>query len=311
MTRHFFQHRGIEISYLEWNDTIERLSEKKSINQSNCAPSLNTSFASRTSKANRQNNHLLFLHGLADSAVVWSSLAEHLAKNYHIIAPDLRGHGESSKPEHGYTSTDIVADLEALMAYLGWDQAHVVGHSWGGKLATIWATHNPQLFSSLILVDPFYVDKLPSWLKFTFPLLYRVLPFLQGMGPFANQAAAEQLARNLKQYRQWTPLQQQVFRASIEPKDDGTWGSKFTVAARNQIFVDVMLQSGLTMPLEIPSLFIQPTKGLNRTQWQLKTYHRYLSNLEIQQVSGNHWVFLVNPDEFNLAVANFLTKHNS
>ena len=286
LKRHTCQHGEIEISYLEWGSPAGRACD-------------------------RRNKSLILLHGLADCAVGWSSLAEHLSNEYHVVAPDLRGHGESSKPEQGYSSTDIIADLEALMTHLGWERSHVLGHSWGGKLATIWATYNPKLFSSLILVDPFYVDKLPSWLKITFPLLYRVLPFLQGMGPFENEAAAEKLAQNLKQYRQWTPLQQQVFRASIEPKYDGTWGSKFTVAARNQIFTDVMQRSGLTKPLAIPSLFIQPTEGLNRTQWQLEPYRRYLSNLEIKQVAGNHWVFLVNPDEFNCQVAEFLRQQNN
>ncbi len=280
--RHFCHNGEIKISYLEWG---------------------------ANSQGDRHNNKpLLLLHGLADCAVIWSNLAESLAADYHIVAPDLRGHGESSKPQSDYSSEDIIADLEALMAHLDWHQAHILGHSWGGKLATIWATRNPQRFSSLILVDPFFIDKLPSWLKITFPLLYRVLPFLQAMGPFANQAEAEKLAQTLKQYRQWTPWQQQAFRASIEPKQDGTWGSKFTIAARDRIFTDVMQQAGLIKPLAIPSLFIQPTKGLNRTQWQLKPYRRYLSNLEIEQVAGNHWVFLVNPDEFNRQVRSFLVN---
>ena len=286
--RHSCRRGEIEISYLEWDSS--NLSNQDSI---------------------KVKKPLLLLHGLADCAVGWSSLGTYLADRYHVVAPDLRGHGESSKPNHGYSSAEIIADLEALMNHLGWRQAHILGHSWGGKLATIWATQNPQRFSSLILVDPFYVDKLPSWFKITFPLLYRVLPFLQGMGPFPNQAAAAELAQHLKQYRQWTPLQQQAFYATIEPKQDGTWGSKFTIAARNQIFTDVMNQSGLTKPLSIPSLFIQPTKGLNRTQWQLKPYRRYLLHLEINQVPGNHWVFLVNPDEFNQKVAKFLGQQSN
>lgn len=249
---------------------------------------------------------LLLLHGLADSATVWSSLGTYLSSEYHVVAADLRGHGESSKPDSGYSSAEIIADLETLMAHLGWKRSHILGHSWGAKVAAIWATQNPEYFNSLILVDPFYIGKLPSWLQITFPFLYRVLPFLQGMGPFANRAAAVELAKKLKQYRQWTPLQQQVFDASIEAKSDGTWGSKFTVTARNQIFTDVMQQAGLTKPLAIPSIFIQPTKGLNRTQWQLKPYRRYLSNLEIEEVSGNHWAFLVNPEEFDRKVAKFL-----
>lgn len=291
-TRHFYQHEAIKISYLEWNNPTKGLNPNNS------------------ERCDRDNKPLILLHGLADCAVVWSSLADYLADDYHIIAPDLRGHGESSKPERGYSSGEIIGDLEALMAHLGWQQAHILGHSWGGKLAAIWATHSPEYFSSLILVDPFYVNKLPNWLKITFPCLYRVLPFLQGMGPFADRVAAEKTAQTLKQYYQWTPLQQEVFHASIELKSDGTWGSKFTIAARDRIFTDVMQQSGLTKILTIPSLLIQPTQGLNRTQWQLKPYHRYLSNLEIKRVSGNHWVFLVNPDEFNQEVAKFLSKQN-
>jgi pimeloyl-ACP methyl ester carboxylesterase len=295
--RHSYQHGEIEISYLEWNYALNVVSKKDACE------------CDRDAEANSGvKAPLILLHGLADCALVWSSLAEHLADRYQIVAPDLRGHGESSKPLENYSSSEIIADLEALMAHLGWNQAHVLGHSWGAKVATIWATRNPQRFSSLILVDPFYIDRLPDWFQFTFPFLYRVLPFLRGMGPFETEAAAEKLAQTLKQYRQWTSLQRKVFRASIEPKQNGTWGSKFTVAARDRIFTDVMQQSGLTKPLAIPTLFIQPTQGLNRTQWQLKPYRRYLSNLEIEQISGNHWVFLVNPDEFNLAIAKFLNR---
>jgi pimeloyl-ACP methyl ester carboxylesterase len=249
---------------------------------------------------------LLLLHGLADHALVWSSLGDDLAADYHIIAPDLRGHGDSSKPTTGYSSEAIIADLEALMDDLGWQDAHILGHSWGGKLAAIWATKSPQRFRSLILVDPFFINKLPSWFKLTFPLLYRVLPFLKGMGPFASYQAAEQIAKKLKQYRGWSPLQQQVFQASVEQKSDGSWGSKFIVAARNQIFTDVMEVAGLNKTLAIPTLLITPKQGLNRTAWQLKLYHHYLSNLEIKTIAGNHWVFLVNPQEFNQTIAQFL-----
>ena len=110
---------------------------------------------------NRGQEPLLLLHGMADHSLVWSSLGDNLAQNYHIIAPDLRGHGLSSKPESGYSCQNIIEDLEALMDSLGWKNAHILGHSWGGKVAALWANNNPSRFRSLILVDPFYVGKLP------------------------------------------------------------------------------------------------------------------------------------------------------
>jgi pimeloyl-ACP methyl ester carboxylesterase len=273
--RQTFLKSDIQLSYLEWNQAEEPM---------------------------------LLLHGMADNAVVWSSLGEYLAPDYHIIAPDMRGHGDSSKPEKDYTFESAIADLEALMDSLKWSSTHIVAHSWSGKLAAIWARQNPQRLRSITLVDPIFIWKIPSIFKLTFPILYRLLPFLQGMGPFASYEIAEAKARQMSQYKDWTQLQQQAFQAGIEQKSDGTWGSKFTYAARDRIFEEVMDIPGLTIPIEIPSLFIQPEKGVNRQEWQLKPYKTYLKNLQVLQVPGNHWAFLTKPDEFNQTVQSFLNS---
>lgn len=260
---------------------------------------------------NQGQEPLLLLHGLADCGMVWVSLAESLASRYHIIAPDLRGHGNSSKPNCGYRCDDIIADLEALMDRLSLTSAHVLAHSWSAKVAAVWAREQPQRFRSLVLVDPFFIGRMPSWMKLTFPLVYRVLPFLKTMGPFVSYEQAEQQARRLKQYRGWSNLQQVVFQAGIEQKPDGSWGSKFVVQARDEIFADVMRVSGLTEPLEIPALLLLPEKGVNRTAWQLQPYHIYMKNLQIQKIPGNHWPFLVEPAAFNQAVTAFLETARS
>lgn len=249
---------------------------------------------------------VLLLHGMADHAGVWQSLGESLSDRYHVLAPDLRGHGDSSKPASGYQSSDIIGDLAALMDAVGWQSAHVVAHSWSAKVAALWATQQPQRFRSLVLIDPFFIDRLPTWLTPTFPLLYRVLPFLKMIGPFESYQQAEQQARQLKQYRGWSELQQSVFHDALEQKADGRWGSKFVIQARDEIFADVMQVAGLTVPITIPTLFVQPEKGLNRTEWQLKPYKTYLKHLKIAQVPGNHWCFLVEPVAFNQAIAAFL-----
>lgn len=249
---------------------------------------------------------LLLLHGLADCGAVWSRLGDDLATHYHIVAPDLRGHGDSSKPQQGYRFDDFIGDLEALMQHLGWSYASALAHSWSAKLLTIWATKHPERFRHLILVDPFLSIRLPRLLTITLPILYRVLPFLKMMRSFTSYEEAEGVARQLKQYRGWSPLQQQAFQASIEAKPDGTWGSKFVVPARNLMFREVMRVAGLTKPIEIPTLLIKPCQGLNRTAWQLKPYRAYLPHLQVVEVPGNHWAFLGEPEVFNQTVAEFL-----
>ena len=280
LTRQTFQSSNLQFSYLEW----------KSV----------------TGSENTQP--LLLLHGLADHALVWSSLGNFIADQYHIVAPDLRGHGNSSKPNQGYTFADIIADLEALMQHLNWSNAHILGHSWSGKLVPIWSKKNPEYFRSIILVDPIFITRMPSLFKLTLPIVYRQLDCLQGMGPFDSYEEAEEKARQLSQYAGWSSLQQQVFQEGIEQKSDGKWGSKFTIPARNQIFEEVMKVAGLTHKIDIPTLLIQPEKGVNRMEWQLKPYKKYLTHLKIQQVPGNHWPFLVQSELFNQTVVEFLKQ---
>jgi pimeloyl-ACP methyl ester carboxylesterase len=250
---------------------------------------------------------LLLLHGMADHALVWSSLGDYLSSNYQVIAPDLRGHGESGKPATGYHFQDYIGDLRALINHLGWTQAHILGHSWSAKIAAIWATQQPEVFKSLILVDPFFIDKMPSWIRITFPILYQVLPFLKITRSFDSYQSIEAIARQLKQYKGWSNLQQEVFKNAIEQKADGSWSSKFTLSARGEIFEDVMGFAGLTKTLDIPSLLILPQQGLNRTAWQIQSYKKYLTSLEIKKIPGNHWAFLGEPEIFNQAVAEFLS----
>ena len=272
--RQTFSNNSMEISYLQWSD---------------------------------RGMPLLLLHGMADHALVWSSLGDYLSSNYQVIAPDLRGHGESGKPATGYHFQDYIGDLRALINHLGWTQAHILGHSWSAKIAAIWATQQPEVFKSLILVDPFFIDKMPSWIRITFPILYQVLPFLKITRSFDSYQSIEAIARQLKQYKGWSNLQQEVFKNAIEQKADGSWSGKFTLSARGEIFEDVMGFAGLTKTLDIPSLLILPQQGLNRTAWQIQSYKKYLTSLEIKKIPGNHWAFLGEPETFNQAVAEFLS----
>ncbi|MEM9244883.1 MAG: alpha/beta hydrolase [Cyanobacteria bacterium P01_F01_bin.153] len=278
--------RSLKIHYLEWQPK-----EGNSNNQ----------------------NPILLLHGLGDCAAIWSDLGQRLSEQSHrVIAPDLRGHGDSSKTESGYGFESIIDDLEAFLIALDINQPIVaIGHSWSGKLVPIWVRRSPEKIAAQILVDPFFIDRLPRVSKLTFPLFYKVLPFLQMMGPFETKNAAESKARTMKQYRQWSMLQQHVFESNLEQRDDKTWGSKLAIAARNGIFEAVMLVNGLTERLSTPALVLIAEEGLNRSDWQLKPYKKYLTQLILKKIPGNHWLFLVNPEEFTKEIQVYLSQRTS
>ena len=253
---------------------------------------------------------VLLLHGLADHALGWTAVGDILASSYHPVAVDLRGHGKSDKPDSGYDFDTVMQDLSQLMDHLGWSTAHIVGHSWAGKVATYWATRQPERYISMVLVDPIFVYGIPSIFRLTFPLFYGTLPFLKGMGPFADWETAIQQGKQMKQYRDWNRLQASVFQESLEEKPDGTVGSKFTKTARNSIFDAVLRVPGLIKEVQVRSLFMQPETGVNRFNWQLKPYQKYLLDLRIETIPGNHWAFLVKPQSFGKTLTNFLTSGN-
>lgn len=96
----------------------------------------------------------LLVHGLASNARMWDGVGQVLAAAGHpVVAVDLRGHGRSTKPDHGYDFDTIVSDLVALIASLGWVQPVVVGQSWGGNVVVELGATHPELPGAIAAVD--------------------------------------------------------------------------------------------------------------------------------------------------------------
>ena len=77
----------------------------------------------------------ILLHGLGSTRRIWDLLVPLLKTEHKVIAFDLRGHGESEKPEFGYALEDLAADIDELMRRYGVTHPVLVGHSAGGNLA--------------------------------------------------------------------------------------------------------------------------------------------------------------------------------
>lgn len=103
-----------------------------------------------------KNPPLLLLHGGFLSHKAWVHQVPHFAKNWHVIAPDLRGHGASSKPLYAYAARLWAEDVEALCKELGLKTVTVMGHSLGGIVAQQLAHDHPDRLDKLILVDTTY-----------------------------------------------------------------------------------------------------------------------------------------------------------
>ncbi len=105
---------------------------------------------------NPVNPPVLMLHGASQQGHSWDFISLPLSAEYHVLALDQRGHGDSDwAPGADYTLDAMVADLDALIPTLGLDggKFHLMGHSMGGRNSFVWASRHPGALRSLTIVD--------------------------------------------------------------------------------------------------------------------------------------------------------------
>ncbi|SOE97438.1 Pimeloyl-ACP methyl ester carboxylesterase [Burkholderia sp. D7] len=100
-----------------------------------------------------QGSPVVLLHGWPQTSYAWRKLIPLLAKRHTVIAPDLRGFGDSSKPFSGYDKKTIAGDLSALLQSLGLESACIVGHDMGGQVGYAFAALYPQLTRKLVFIE--------------------------------------------------------------------------------------------------------------------------------------------------------------
>ena len=98
---------------------------------------------------------VILMHGYAETSHMWRPLIPELAKTHTVIAPDLRGFGQSAKPSGGYTKKAMAQDIHALALSLGYRRATIVGHDIGLMVAYAYAAQYPTEVDRIALMDAF------------------------------------------------------------------------------------------------------------------------------------------------------------
>ena len=97
---------------------------------------------------------MMLVHGGRDHCRNWDWVAGELAADYHIIAPDLRGHGDSDWMEGGqYTTVDYVYDIAQLLHQTKMTPVTIISHSLGGSVSLAYAGLYPETVSNLVSIE--------------------------------------------------------------------------------------------------------------------------------------------------------------
>jgi pimeloyl-ACP methyl ester carboxylesterase len=102
-----------------------------------------------------QGDPVVLLHGFAETSHMWRPLIAKLADRHTVIAPDLRGFGQSSAPADGYTKAAMARDIHALVKSFGHDRIRLVGHDIGLMVAYAYAAQYPAEIERLVLMEAF------------------------------------------------------------------------------------------------------------------------------------------------------------
>lgn len=104
-------------------------------------------------RAGTGDEPLVCIHGITAQHRAFNALAQHLAGEYDLIGIDLRGRGDSEKPESGYGLEAHASDVTRVLDYLGLESAVLVGHSMGGFVGLQVALSHPERVRALVLLD--------------------------------------------------------------------------------------------------------------------------------------------------------------
>jgi pimeloyl-ACP methyl ester carboxylesterase len=98
---------------------------------------------------------VVLLHGFAQTSHMWRPLIAKLSDKHTVIAPDLRGFGQSSTPDGGYTKKAMAQDIHALVKSLKYDRIRLVGHDIGLMVAYAYAAQYPDEVDRIVLMEAF------------------------------------------------------------------------------------------------------------------------------------------------------------
>lgn len=233
---------------------------------------------------------LVLLHGLTANGLCWTAVARALEAEYDVIMPDLRGHGKSSAPDHGYRYEDHANDVAGLINGLGISPATLIGHSMGGLVAAVVASQYPALVRGLVLADPTFIS------------------------PQRQRAVRDSDVAD--QHRRLLNLSMEDVMKDIKTKHPQRSLSTVEIIARARLETSMSAFDVLTPPnpdyrelvgsIEVPCLLVIGDAGVVSADLasELQLVNPKLQVAQIQD--AGHGIYYDQPDKFTAVVKSFL-----
>jgi len=249
---------------------------------------------------------VLLLHGFPDSSYLWRNQVPALvAAGYRAIAPDLRGFGESDKPEavEAYALPLLLSDVTGILDTLGVDRAHVIAHDWGAALGWLLAGMYPDRIERFVALSVGHMSAFAaagieqrekSW--------YMLLFQFRGI-------AEEALRRNeWRLFRQWARDHAEVehWISTLSRPGALTAGLNWY---RANVAPETLLADPAPFPsVKVPTLGVWSSGDAYLTEEQMVRSREHVTGAwQYERIEGaSHWMQLDQPEQLNRLLTHFL-----
>lgn len=266
---------------------------------------------------NESAPNVLLIHGSQDHCHSWDWIAEQLSPHCHVVVPDLRGHGDSEWVRGApYGSLDYVYDIAQLVDQAGLAPVHIVAHSMGGNIASIYAGTYPEKVASLTSIEG--VGGIPMWYRGEGEPQERIrnwieqLRTLAGRTPRRYESLNDALQRMQKSnpHLSGTHARHLTIHGSNR-NEDGTYSWKFDNYTHSRQAWGITFEDIKTVWRQIscPTLLINGKQGFPHRTGQGETLECFNGAELVDIEDAGHWVHHDQFDEVMAHLMPFLEKH--
>lgn len=235
----------------------------------------------------------VMVHGLSSNARLWDGVGEYLAaRGFGSVAIDLRGHGESDRPEGGYDFATVSADVATVIERVAGQPVVLAGQSWGGNVVLEVAARHRPLTEGIVCVDGGFIkvsdifdDVDSAWEQMAPPV-------------FDGFDRAKLEAHNAARFAGWPPASVVARLASFEDADDGTVRPRLGRECHRAIVASLFGQDPdrVASEVSVPAVVVAVDRERPGRRERVETFVDHLPHGRVEWFDAHHDIHAQHPE---------------
>jgi epoxide hydrolase 4 len=256
---------------------------------------------------------MLMLHGFPEFWYSWRHQISEFAKDYKVVAIDLRGYNKSDKPQQqsAYVMSEFIKDIEGVIKGLGYDRCVLVAHDWGGAIAWSFAYAHPEMLEQLIVLNIPHPAKFAQGLRTPQQLLRSAYIFFFQLPVLPELLIQSSDYQAIESAFQGMAVDKNAFtKSDIEAYKNAASRRGALTAMLNYYrnALTTLVQRNWTV-LDVPTLMIWGESDTALGKELTYGTDAYVRNLQIKYIPNcSHWVQQEQPALVNQYMREFLSQ---